>query len=90
MSKGPASPGQHFQDVLAVAFLGWLTWACVHGLSKVLRTGTIKNWRGPDTVVSENPLVFWALSGFFGLGTILIGGMAVLCLWIAITNVTRK
>lgn len=78
------------QDVLAAGFTSWLVWMAVHGLMQVLHSGRIKNRRGPDIDVTENPLVFWGLSGFFGLGTILVSGLAILCLWIAVRNLIRK
>ncbi len=90
MIRRPKALRLHVQNALAVVFLTWLSWASVHGLWKVLSTGTIKGRRGPDINVSENPLVFWGLSGFFGLGTILVGGVAVFYLWIAVRNISRK
>lgn len=83
-------PWRSLGEFLAVAFLGWIVWASVSGLAEVLHKGTIRNRRGPDIDVSENPLVFWALSGFFGLGTLLASGLAVFCLWIAFSNLIRK
>lgn len=91
MSQKPAGKIRGLAvDGLAVVFLGWLFYMGVEGLWRVLHTGTIKNRRGPHIDVSENPLVFWALSGFFGAGILIVGGLAVICLWSAFSNVTRK
>jgi len=34
--------------------------------------------------------VFWALSGFYGAAVLSAGGLAVICLLIALRDVTRK
>lgn len=81
---------QTLKDVAASAFFVWLTWLCITGVWGIVERGAITNRRGPDIDVSDNPLAFWVLNGFFGLGTILVGGMAVICVGMAITNLTRK
>lgn len=30
--------------------------------------------------MTDNPIIFWALSGFFALGVILVTGLALICL----------
>lgn len=90
MAKSPSKIRQALKDIPVAGALIWLTGACGLGLWRNMERGWIRNRRGPDIDVSENPLVFWALNGFFGLGTILVGGLAALCIWIAVTNLTRK
>ena len=82
--------GRRLTDFLATAFLGWLFVVGMQGLSKILRTGTIVNRRGSDIDLSDNPLVFWTLSGFFAVGIIIVGSLALFCLWIALSNAFRK
>ncbi len=78
------------KDCLATAFLFWLTWVCASGLWDSIELGYFKGRYSRGLYLSDNPIAFWFWSGFFGLGTILVGGMAVFCLWVACVNLTRK
>lgn len=72
--------GRALTEFAAAGFLGWLFVSGVQGLLKVLHTGTIANRRGSDIDLSDNPLVFWALSGFFAVGLLIAGCLALICL----------
>ncbi len=65
---------------LVAGLLCWLVWAGAQGLVSVIQKGLIVNRRGPDVHMSDNPFIFWALSGFFALGVILMAGLALICL----------
>ena len=65
---------------LVAGLLCWLVWAGAQGLVSVIQNGRIVNRRGPDVYMSDNPIIFWALSGFFALGVILMTGLALICL----------
>lgn len=65
---------------LVAGFLCWLVWAGVHALAGVIQGGRIINRRGPDVYMSDDPVIFWALSGFFAFGVILVTGLALICL----------
>ncbi|RRY16550.1 hypothetical protein EGJ57_21185 [Brucella anthropi] len=65
---------------LGAGLLFWLVWAGAQGLVGVIQNGRIVNRRGPNVYMSDNPIIFWALSGFFALGVILMTGLALICL----------
>lgn len=65
---------------LVVGLLCWLVWAGAQGLVGVIQKGRIVNRRGPDVYMSDKPIIFWTLSGFFTLGLILMVGLALICL----------
>lgn len=65
---------------LVAGLLCWLVWAGAQGLVGLIQDGRIVNRRGPNVYMSDNPIMFWALSGFFALGVILITGLALICL----------
>lgn len=76
--------------LLAGGLLSWCVFQGVRGLFQILEQGWIRNRRGPDIDVRENPLVFWALNGFFGLSILLAAGLAVICLYSVLQSLTRK
>ena len=65
---------------LIAGLISWLVWAGARGLVDIIQNGRIVNRRGPDVYMSDNPIIFWAFSGFFALGVILIAGLALICL----------
>ena len=71
---------------LVAGFFFWLVWAGAHALVGVIQDGRIDNRRGPDVYMSDHPVIFWALSGFFALGIILVTGLALICLlnWLSL------
>ena len=73
--------GRKIGSGLVVGFVFWLVWAGVHGLIRVIQDGRIVNRRGPDVYMSDSPIMFWALSGFFALGVILATGLGLICLF---------
>ncbi len=77
---------------LVAAFLCWLVWAGAQGLAGVIQNGRIVNRRGPDVYMSDNPIIFWALSGFFALGVILMAGLAFICLshWLSLLRRSNR
>ena len=74
----------------ASAFLGWCAFEGARGLLRIWASGMIRNRRGPDVTLDADPLVFWGLSGFYGAGILLAGGLALLCLLIAVHSLSRK
>lgn len=78
------------KDFIASAFLFWVTWVFGVGALESIRDGHFAARYSRGLFLSDNPIAFWFWSGFLGLATILVGGMAVFCLWIAVTNFTRK
>lgn len=77
-------------SLIAGTFVGWC--AVVGGLElwRSLQVGRFLNRRGPDIFADDRPLVFWALSGFYGAGVLLAGGLAIVCLLIALRDATGK
>lgn len=73
--------GRKIGSSLVVGFIFWLVWAGMHGLIRVIQDGRIVNRRGPDVYMSDSPIMFWALSGFFALGVILATGLGLICLF---------
>ena len=65
---------------LVAAFLCWSVWAGAQGLVGIIQKGRIVTRRGPDVYMSDSPIIFSALSGFFALGVILMAGLALICL----------
>lgn len=84
--KQESQTGQKIGTGLVAAFLCWLVWAGVHALAGVITDGRIVNRRGPDVYMSDSPIIFWALSGFFALGLHLATGLALICLlnWLSL------
>lgn len=78
-------------QMLAIAIA--LGWGCYRGGAEVwraLHTGLLRHGKGPDVALSERPLVFWTLNGFYGVVVLVTTGMAILCLLIAIRELTRE
>ncbi|MEG1453538.1 hypothetical protein [Brevundimonas sp.] len=94
MTNPQKTKGNHWRDAItslaAGGFLSWCVFEGVRGLLGILERGSIRNRRGPDIDVSENPLVFWTLNGFFGLSILLAAGLAVICLFAAFQAFSRK
>lgn len=65
---------------LVAGLISWLVWAGAQGLFGIIQNGRIVNRRGPDVYMSDNPIIFWALTGFFAIGVILMTGLALICL----------
>ena len=84
--KRLSQTGQIIGTGLVAGFLCWLVWAGAYALVGVIQDGRIVNRRGPDVYMSENPIIFWALSGFFALGVVLATGLALICLlnWLSL------
>src|SRR5690606_38897959 len=71
-SEGTAMNWKHLSRIsqilgsgLVAGLLSWLVWAGAQGLVGVIQNGRIVNRRGPGVYMSDNPIIFWALSGFF-------------------------
>lgn len=71
-------------------FIGWCAVMGGQDLGRGLQAGRFLNRRGPDVVLEDAPLVFWALSGFYGLAVLLAGGLSIVCLLIALRDLTGK
>ena len=84
--KRLSQTGQIIGSGLVAGFFCWLVWAGAHALVSVIQDGRIDNRRGADIYMSDNPVIFWALSGFFALGVILATGLALICLlnWLSL------
>ena len=84
--KRPSQTGEKIGAGLVAGFFCWLVWAGVQALAGVIQDGRIDNRRGPDVYASDDPIIFWALSGFFAFGLILATGLALICLrhWLSI------
>ena len=81
MNRNPSSLiGQKVSSIIITGFLFWLTWTGVGAIIGIIQDGRIINRRGPDVHMSEHPILFWALSGFFSLGIILVTGLALICM----------
>ena len=78
------------QFILASAFVGWCSLEGARFLWRSWQAGIMLHGKGPDVVLSDKPLVFWGLSGFYGVSVLVGGGFAVFCLLIALRDVTRK
>lgn len=78
------------QFVLAAGFMGWCSFEGARFLWRSWRVGILLHGKGPDVALSDKPLVFWGLSGFYGVSVLIGGGFAVFCLLIALRDVTRK
>ena len=76
--------------LMAGGFIGWCAVMGGQDLWRGLQAGRFLNRRGPDVVLEDAPLVFWALSGFYGLAVLLAGGLSIVCLLIALRDATGK
>lgn len=73
--------------VLAVAAL--IGWGCLVGATEVvesLRTGVLNNRKGPDILAAEQPVLYWALIGFYTAATLTAAALALLVLAIAVRD----
>ncbi|MFC7377188.1 hypothetical protein [Brevundimonas sp. GCM10030266] len=84
------SPLSWLATLAAGAFIGWCAVMGGKDLWRSLQAGRFLNRRGPDVFLEDAPLVFWALSGFYGLAVLLAGGLSILCLLIALREATGK
>ncbi len=73
--------GRKIGSGLVVGFVVWLVWASVQGLTRLIQEGRIINRRGPDVYMTDHPIIFWTLSGFFAFGIVLAIGLGLICLF---------
>ncbi|HUH23364.1 MAG TPA: hypothetical protein VLZ51_04830 [Brevundimonas sp.] len=78
------------QFVLAASFIGWCSLEGARFLWRSWQVGILLHGKGPDIALSDKPLVFWGLSGFYGASVLLGGGFAVFCLLIAFREMIPK
>lgn len=78
------------QFVLAACFMGWYSLEGARFLWRSWQAGILLHGKGPDVALSDKPLVFWGLSGFYSVSILAGGAFAVFCLLIALRDVTRK
>ena len=74
------------QSMVALAVAASIGWGCFVGATEVvesLHTGVLNNRKGPDILVAEQPLLYWALIGFYTAATLTAAGLALLVLAIA-------
>ena len=91
MSKKPTSKWlRAIKEFGAAAFMFWITWSFGGVVLGSFRIGHYAARYHRGIYLSDNPIAFWLWSGFLGLATILVGGMAAFILWIAINNLSRK
>lgn len=72
---------------LAVAAL--IGWGCLIGAVEVVesvRTGVLNNRKGPDILATEQPVLYWALIGFYTAATLTAAGLALLVIAIAVRD----
>ncbi|MCY1370318.1 hypothetical protein D3C87_869490 [compost metagenome] len=72
---------------LAVAAL--IGWGCLIGATEVVegvRTGVLNNRKGPDILAAEQPVLYWALIGFYTAATLTAAGLALLVMAIAVRD----
>lgn len=75
---------------LAVAAL--IGWGCLVGATEVVesvRTGVLNNRKGPDILAAEQPVLYWALIGFYTAATVTAAGLALLVMAIAVRDLIR-
>lgn len=77
-------------SLIAGTFIGWCAVVGAQDLWRGLQAGRFLNRRGPDIRLDDTPLVFWALSGFYGAGVLFASGLAIVCLLIALCDATGK
>jgi hypothetical protein len=78
------------QFVLAAAFVGWCSYKGGSEVWRALETGLLRHGKGPDVALSDRPLVFWALNGFYGVSVLAGVGFAVFCLALAFQDVRKR
>lgn len=85
-----SGPLSRLATLAAGAFIGWCAIMGGQDLWRSLQAGRFLNRRGPDVLLEDAPLVFWALSGFYGLAVLLAAGLSIVCLLIVLRNATGK
>ena len=78
------------QFVLAACFMAWCSFEGARFLWRSWQVGILLHGKGPDVALSDKPLVFWGLSGFYSVAVLVGGGFALFCLLIALRDMTRK
>ncbi|MFY0479536.1 hypothetical protein [Achromobacter marplatensis] len=69
--------------MVALAVAALIGWGCFVGATEVvesLQTGVLNNRKGPDIYAAEQPLLYWALIGFYTAATLTAAGLALLVL----------
>lgn len=72
---------------LAVAAL--IGWGCHIGATEVVesvRTGVLNNRKGPDILAAEQPVLYWAVIGFYTAATLTAAGLTLLVMAIAVRD----
>lgn len=75
--------------MVALAVAALIGWGCLMGATEVvesLHTGMLNNRKGPDIFAAEQPLLYWALIGFYTAATLTAAGLALLVLAIAMRD----
>ncbi|WP_295988779.1 hypothetical protein [uncultured Variovorax sp.] len=88
-SDAPARRRPWLQSMVALAVAALIGWGCLMGATEVLeglRTGVLDNRKGPDVLAAEQPLLYWALIGFYTVATLTAAGLALLVLAIALRD----
>lgn len=78
------------QLMLIAVFAGWCSYKGGSEIWRALETGLLRHGKGPDVALSDRPLVFWALNGFYGLSVLAGGGFAVFCLALAFQEMRKR
>lgn len=92
MTARPDAPGRRrpwLQSIAALVVAALIGWGGLMGAIEVLeslRTGVLNNRKGPDVLAAEQPVVYWALIGFYTAATLTAAGLALLLLAIAVRD----
>ena len=92
VTSRPDAPSRRrpwLQSMVALAVATFIGWGCLMGASEVvesLRTGVLNNRKGPDILAAEQPVIYWALIGFYTAATLTAAGLGLLVLAIAVRD----
>jgi len=92
VTSRPDAPSRRrpwLQSLAALAVATLIGWGCLMGATEVvesLRTGVLNNRKGPDVLAAEQPVLYWALIGFYTAATLTAAGLALLVLTVAVRD----
>lgn len=87
--NAPSRRRPWLQSMAALAIAALIGWGCIIGATEVvenLRTGVLNNRKGPDILAAEQPVLYWALIGFYTAATVAAAGLALLVIAIAVRD----
>ncbi|MRL70121.1 hypothetical protein [Brevundimonas sp. SPF441] len=86
-------PSGWIKPILTLAIAILIGWFCVIGAREIVQSldaGVLNNRKGPDVLLSERPVLFWSVLGFYVASVAAGAGLAVLLASLAIRDLVGR